>query len=152
MNLKELSKIKTKSAKRIGRGPGSGKGKTSGRGQKGQNARGKLPITHSHFEGGQRPLIKRLPYRKGKGNRKVSKKPAVVNLKAINVLPKGEIVTVESLIKFKIVEKNDAKIYGVKILGEGTLSGPYKFNIKTSKRAAEKIKKTGGEIITPKSK
>ena len=152
MNLKNLPKMKAKSAKRIGRGPGSGKGKTSGRGQKGQNARGKLPITHSHFEGGQRPLIKRLPYRKGKGNRKVSKKPIVVNLKAINILPKGEIVTVDSLIKHKIVEKNDAKTYGVKILGEGTLSAAYKFNIRTSKSAAEKIKKAGGEIQTSKLK
>ncbi len=152
MNLKDLPKQKAKSAKRIGRGPGTGKGKTSGRGQKGQNARGKLPITHSHFEGGQRPLIKRLPYRKGKGNRKVSKKPIVVNLKTINVLPKGEVVTIDSLIKYKIVDKNDAKIYGVKILGDGTLSNSYKFNIKTSKSAAEKIKKAGGEIMASKSK
>jgi len=152
VNLKDFPKLKAKGAKRIGRGPGSGKGKTSGRGQKGQNARGKLPITHSHFEGGQRPLIKRLPYRKGKGNRKVSKKPIVVNLKAINILPRGEIVTVDSLIRHKIVEKNDAEIYGVKVLGEGTISHPYKFNIKTSKSAAEKIRKAGGEIITSKSK
>src|SRR3989344_5360691 len=72
MRLETLPKITTKSAKRVGRGHGSGKGKTSGRGTKGQKARGKLPITHPHFEGGSRPLIKRLPIRRGKGNPKIS--------------------------------------------------------------------------------
>ena len=55
----KLLKITARNAKRLGRGQGSGKGKTSGRGTKGQNARGKLPITHPHFEGGQRILFKR---------------------------------------------------------------------------------------------
>ena len=151
MKMENLVKFKTKSAKRIGRGQGSGKGKTSSRGTKGQNARSKLPITHSHYEGGQRPLIKRLPYRRGKGNPKISKKPISVNIEALNTFPKSEVVTVESLIKYKIVEKNDAKHYGVKVLGVGDLNIPLTINVKVSKSAAEKIKKAGGKILTEKS-
>ena len=147
MKRNDLTKTKKKTAKRVGRGPGSGKGKTGGRGQKGQNARGKLPITHAHYEGGQRPLIKRLPYRRGKGNSKISKKPLIVNLEALNLLPKGQIVDVESLIKHGIVEKQDAGKYGVKILGDGNLSNSLTVNLPTSKSAAQKIEKAGGKII-----
>src|SRR3990167_1916214 len=114
MKIENLTKLKSKSKKRLGRGQGSGKGKTSGRGTKGQNARSKLSITHSHYEGGQRPLIKRLPYRRGKGNPRISKKPVTVSLGALDTLPKGTTVDINSLIKFKIVDKNDAQKYGVK--------------------------------------
>lgn len=148
MKMENLVKFKTKSAKRIGRGQGSGKGKTSSRGTKGQNARSKLPITHSHYEGGQRPLMKRLPYRRGKGNPKMSKKPIAVNLDALNKFAKNEVVSIDSLIKFKIIEKNEAKRYGVKVLGTGNLKSPLTINVKVSKSAAEKIKKLGGKILT----
>lgn len=141
MNLNELPKINNKSSKRIGRGPGSGKGKTGGKGTKGQNARGKIPITHSHYEGGQRPIFKRLPYKRGKGNSKISKKPITVNLKILNILPKGSIVDLESLIKFKIVDKDDAIRYGVKILGGGQLEFPLEIKLPMSKSAKQKVEK-----------
>ena len=147
MKTENLHKLKTKNSKRIGRGPGSGKGKTSGRGQKGQKARGTHPITHSHFEGGQRPLIKRLPYKRGKGNPKISKKPLCINLELLNILPKSETVNLESLIKYGLVNKDEAKRYGVKILGGGKLTVGLTVNLKTSKSAADKIAKAGGKVI-----
>ncbi|MBI3341521.1 50S ribosomal protein L15 [Candidatus Curtissbacteria bacterium] len=115
-NLNSLSKSLSPNAKRLGRGQGSGKAKTSGRGQKGQNARHKMSITHSHYEGGQRPLMKRLPYRRGKGNPKMSKKPIVIDLKK---LPKGisGTIDIESLVKAGIITKSEAKNRGVKALG-----------------------------------
>ena len=142
----KLPKIKNRSAKRIGRGPGSGKGKTSGRGTKGQNARGKLPLVHSHFEGGQRPLIKRLPYKRGKGNPKVSKKLTAVNLNELNKLIKNQVVDIDLLIKNQILKKEDAKKYGAKILGNGEIKIPLTINLPISKKAAEKIKKAGGKV------
>lgn len=146
MKLESLPKITQKRKKRIGRGQGSGKGKTGGRGTKGQNARGKLSITHSHFEGGQRPLFKRLPYKKGKGNSKISKKPLIVNLETLSILPKNTIVNLETLIKFSIVDKDDAKTYGVKILGEGKIAIPLIVKLPISKSAAQKIQKAGGKV------
>lgn len=148
MKMHNLGLIVTKNAKRVGRGPGSGRGKTAGRGTKGQKARGKLAITHSHFEGGQRPLFKRLPYKRGKGNPKISKKPLIVNLKDLNILP-ATVATVDlvTLIKFGIVIADDAKRYGVKILGEGNLSRPITINLPTSQSAAVKIEKVGGKVF-----
>jgi len=146
MKLHELkSKKQIKPKKRIGRG--GKRGTFSGRGTKGQKARSKMSIAHPHFEGGQRPLFKRLPYRRGKGNSKISKKPIIINLDAINLLPKGSTVNLESLIKHRIVAADDAEIYGVKVLGDGNLTSSYKFEVKTSKSAAKKIEKAGGQII-----
>ena len=144
-----MSAITNKKAKRVGRGPGSGKGKTAGRGTKGQNARNKLPITHPHFEGGQRSLIKRLPVRRGKGNPKISKKPLVINLEALNLLPVNiAVVDLETLIKHGIVDAYDAKSFGVKILGDGNLKKPFTISLPISKSAAAKVEKSGGKIIT----
>lgn len=148
MKLENLQTSAKKSKKRIGRGQGSGRGKTAGRGTKGQNARNKLAISHSHQEGGQRPLFKRLPYRRGKGNSKISRKPLVVNLKALDILPKTvSFVDQDTLIKFGIVSKEDAQKYGVKILGDGNLLKPLTVSLPTSKSAAEKIQKAGGKVI-----
>ena len=146
MKLENLPKTIKKNNKRVGRGPGSGKGKTAGRGTKGQKARGGLSAGHPHYEGGQRPLFKRLPYRRGKGNSKIKKKPIVVNLEALNLLPAGEKVNLESLIKFKIVDKKDAQTFGVKILGDGKLSKALTINLPISKSAAQKVQKAGGKI------
>lgn len=146
MKLSQLPKATKKSAKRVGRGIGSGRGKTAGRGTKGQKARGKLSITHPHFEGGQRSLFKRLPLRRGKGNPKISKKPIVVNLKALNILPKNSQVDIDLLVKSQIVGKDDAEKYGVKILGDGQLNIPLIINLPTSKSAAQKIQKAGGKV------
>ncbi|KKR78032.1 MAG: 50S ribosomal protein L15 [Candidatus Curtissbacteria bacterium GW2011_GWA1_40_9] len=146
MNKRQLSKVITRRAKRIGRGQGSGRGKTSGRGTKGQNARGKLSITHAHYEGGQRPLIKRLPYKRGKGNPKISKKPIIVSLDALSQFTKGQVVNIESLIKNGIIKKEDAQKYGVKILGGHKLPIALTIELPISKKAAEKIEKAGGKI------
>lgn len=141
MKLSNLPKLNKKRKKIIGRGLGSGKGKTAGKGTKGQNVRGKIPLTHSHYEGGQRPIFKRLPYKRGKGNSKISKKPIIVNLKALNILPKGTIVDSESLVKFGIVDRIDAKTFGIKILGDGQLNIPLEIKLPMSKRAREKVEK-----------
>lgn len=145
MDLSNLQKIVTKRKRRLGQGHGSGRVKTSGRGTKGQNARGRRPIS---FEGGAVSLIKRLPFRRGKGkNRSFKKKPLIINVKVLNLLPKNSTVDVKTLIENKIVEDRDVKTYGVKILGDGEISIPLKVLLPTSKNAAEKIKKAGGEVV-----
>ena len=146
MNPLALPKIKTKGAKRVGRGQSSGRGKTSGRGTKGQNARGKLPITHPHYEGGAGPLFKRLPIRRGKGHARISKKPLAINLKVLNVLPRNSQVDLETLVEARIVDANDAKAYGVKILGDGQLNRPLIIKLPTSKSAKSKLKKPEEEL------
>ena len=144
MELANLSKTKTKSKKRLGRGHGSGRGKTSGRGTKGQKARGKVKL---YFEGGALPLIKRLPFKRGKGRNKVFKKqPIIINLKFLNLLPKDSIVDLSTLVKNKFISEKDAKIYGVKILGEGDINIPLTIKIPVSKSAIKKIEKAGGKI------
>ena len=144
MELSKLQKITDKRLKRVGRGHGSGRSKTSGRGTKGQKARRDIPL---HFEGGALPLIKRLPFLKGKGkNFKISTKPLVINIKYLNLLPKDSIVNLDSLVKYKIVKEDDAKRYGVKILGDGELSHPLTIKLPISKSAAKKVIKAKGII------
>ena len=144
MALNKLKKIKKSEKKRLGRGYGSGRGKTAGRGTKGQKARGKISLS---FEGGALPLIKRLPFRRGKGKNKIFRKRSmIVNIKALNLLKKNSIVDIETLIKNKIVDEKDAKMYGVKILGEGELRIPLTVKLPISKGAASKIKKAGGHV------
>lgn len=144
MDLNKLPKIKEKSKKRLGQGHGSGRVKTSGRGTKGQKSRGKVP---QRFEGGALPLTKRLPYLRGKGrNKRFFKKSLVVNVKYLNNLPKNQVVDIESLIKFKIVKEDDAKKFGVKILGDGKVDNPLIIKVPISKSAAKKIEKAGGKI------
>src|SRR3989344_6728789 len=122
MNLNKLEKITSRGKKRLGQGHGSGREKTSGRGTKGQKARGKIPLM---FEGGALPLIKRLPFRRGKERNKVfAKKPVVINVQALNLLPKNATVDTAMLVSRHIVDAQDAKIYGIKILGDGMLSIP----------------------------
>ena len=144
MALNKLKKIKKSGKKRLGQGHGSGRGKTAGRGTKGQKAKGKISLS---FEGGALPLIKRLPFRRGKGKNKVfKKKPLVVNIKVLNLLKKDSIVDIETLIKNRIVDEKDAKMYGVKILGEGDLKIPLTIKLPISKGAGSKIKKAGGKV------
>lgn len=145
MKLSNLSKIKNKSRRRVGRGFGSGRGKTGGRGTRGQKARNKIPLS---FEGGALPLIKRLPFRRGKGRNKVfKKKPVIVNIKALNLLKKNSIVDLKVLIDNNIVDQNDAKNYGVKILGDGEIKIPLTIKLPISKNAVKKIEKAGGKIM-----
>lgn len=147
MKLSTLPKLITKKAKRLGRGEGSGRGKTSGRGTKGQKARGTV---RSGFEGGQLPLIKRLPLYRGRGrNKGFSRHQLVINLKALNVFPPKTEITRETLVAYKFFKKDDAKDLRIKILGDGELKHPLTVRLPTSKSAARKIEKAGGKVISP---
>lgn len=140
--MNNLPKITTKRMKRLGQGHGSGRGKTSGRGTKGQNARSNRALS---FEGGALPLIKRFPFRRGKG-RNVSLKPTpiVVNIKVLNLLPAKSVVDIETLIKHNIVTSSDAKKLGVKILGDGELKHALTVKLPISNSARAKVEKAGG--------
>jgi len=140
MNLHELRPAEgsTSARKRVGRGSGSGIGKTAGYGHKGQKARS--GSKKNGFEGGQMPLPRRLPKR-GFTNRN-SKDIVAINLSALEVFENGETVTVETLLEKGIV-KNPKD--GVKILGNGEFTK--KLDVKAnafSASAKEKIEALGG--------
>ncbi|MBI3984874.1 MAG: 50S ribosomal protein L15 [Candidatus Levybacteria bacterium] len=144
MNLNNLTSIKTKGKRRLGQGHGSGRVKTSGRGTKGQKARNKVKLS---FEGGALPLIKRLPFRRGKDkNHSYKNTPLIINIKALELLKAGSIVDIKSLVSNKIVSEKDANEYGVKILGDGKITKAYTIKLPISKSGAEKIKKAGGSV------
>lgn len=127
--------------KRVGRGTGSGHGKTSGRGEKGQKARSGAHI-HPWFEGGQLPLHRRVPKR-GFTN-KFRKVYATVNLKDLERFESGTKVTPGLLQERRIVK--DLKV-GLKVLAEGVLSKPLSVAAhKFSKRSIEKILASGGMV------
>ena len=131
--------------KRVGRGTGSGHGKTSGRGEKGQKARSGAHI-HPWFEGGQLPLHRRVPKR-GFTN-KFRKAYATVNLKDLERFEPGTKVTPGLLQERRIVKDLKA---GLKVLAEGVLSKPLSVAAhKFSKRSIEKILASGGlvEVIS----
>ena len=143
--LNSTSQVKIKKI-RVGRGIGSGKGKTSGRGVKGQKSRSGVAI--KSFEGGQMPLYRRLPKR---GFNPISRENiAILNLEKIqsyidkkNINP-NEVLNSSSLKKLKLINKNSTKL---KILGTGELKD--KINIEAdlaSKSAIEKLEKIGGSI------
>ena len=144
-SLNSTSSVKIKKI-RVGRGIGSGKGKTSGRGIKGQKSRSGVAI--KSFEGGQMPLYRRLPKR---GFNPISRENiAILNLEKIqsyidkkNINP-NEVLNSSSLKKLKLINKNSTKL---KILGTGELKD--KINIEAdlaSKSAIEKLEKIGGSI------
>ena len=127
--------------KRVGRGTGSGHGKTSGRGEKGQKARSGAHI-HPWFEGGQLPLHRRVPKR-GFTNR-FRKVYATVNLKDLERFEPGTKVTPGLLQERRLVKDLKA---GLKVLAEGALSKPLSVAAhKFSKRSIEKILASGGMI------
>ena len=143
MKLHELEKNigATHAKKRVGRGPGSGLGKTSGRGQKGQKARSGASI-NPVFEGGQLPLYRRIPKR-GFSNAKFKTRYAVINLGQLNVFEDGTVVT-PALLKDTGIIKN--QLDGIKVLGTGKLEK--KITIQASKfsvSAEEKIKEAGSK-------
>ncbi len=139
MNLSQLPKIVKRSAKRLGRGIGSGKGgHTSSRGQKGQKSREKIPI---NFEGmkTKKSLIKKLPFLRGKSKFKSwADKPYVINLKDLADWPVKAEVTVENLVKAKIVPVTALQT-GVKLLGVGKLKEKLIISIPTSKSASKLV-------------
>ena len=145
INLNNRTKI-NKSKIRVGRGIGSGKGKTSGRGVKGQKSRSGVAI--KSFEGGQMPLYRRLPKRGF--NPILRKKIAILNLDKIQSfidkknLKSNDIINSELLKKLRLINKNSMKL---KILGSGNIKD--KVNIEAdlaSKSAVEKLEKIGGSI------
>lgn len=145
VNLSDLPATTTKTKKRLGRGYGSGKGgHTVGRGAKGAKARGKTPIW---FEGGQLPLIRRLPFRRGKGKfSPLGKGPVIINLRQLNRFTPHTVITLDSLITAGLVTADLGKTLGVKILGDGDLKVPLTLTLPTSATAAAKIKAAGGKI------
>jgi large subunit ribosomal protein L15 len=147
MKLHELEKNigATHSKKRVGRGSGSGLGKTSGKGQKGQKARSGASI-NPVFEGGQLPLYRRIPKR-GFSNAKFKIEYAVINLEDLNAFEDGTVVTPALLSETGMVKQ---QLSGIKVLGNGNLEK--KLTIKAhkfSKSALEKINESGStaEVI-----
>ena len=141
MKLHEMTSTEArKSRNRVGRGPGSGNGKTSGRGQKGQKARSGGGVRLG-FEGGQTPLARRLPKR---GFTNFNRKEyAIVNVASLNGFEDGTEVTPELLIEWGLVKK---ELDGIKILGEGELEK--KLSVKAnkfSKSAIATIEQAGGK-------
>ena len=141
MKLNELE-ASTKARKRIGRGPGSGNGKTSGKGHKGQNARSGGGVRPG-FEGGQLPLYRRLSKR-GFNNYNFQTTYATVNVGDLEKFEEGTVVTKELLIEVGLVKK---ELDGIKILGNGELTK--KLTVKANKfssTAKTKIENVGGTI------
>jgi len=132
--------------KRLGIGESSGHGKTSGKGHKGQKARSGGSIRLG-FEGGQMPLIRRLPKR-GFNNAAFHKQYAIVNVSDLNQFKSGSVVNEKSLRDAKLVRGHP---YGIKILGDGELKHGLTIEVeKVSVSAREKIEKGGGSISKPK--
>ena len=143
MNLHELKPVEgaRHAKKRVGRGTGSGNGKTSGKGHKGQNSRSGGGVRPG-FEGGQTPLFNRLPKR---GFTNVNRKEyAVVNIEELNRFAAESIVTIDSLREAGLVKK---EYNGLKILGNGQLN--VKLTVKANKfsKSAEKSIVDAGGII-----
>jgi large subunit ribosomal protein L15 len=145
MKLHELAPApnSTPKAKRLGRGIGSGLGKTSGKGTKGQNSRSGGGVRLG-FEGGQMPLIRRLPKR-GFNNTKFDKEYNVVNVEDLNVFDNDTVVTVELLKEKNIINK--IAPYGLKVLGNGNIEKSLTVKArKFSETAVQKITKAGGKV------
>lgn len=143
MKLQELRPAdgSRKSPKRVGRGTGSGLGKTSARGQKGQKSRSGGGVRPG-FEGGQMPLARRLPKR---GFTNIfAKEYAVINVSALNALEDGAVVDVQMLLDKNIIKKEQD---GLKVLGNGELTKKLTVKAKKfTKTAEQKIADAGGSI------
>lgn len=142
MKIHELTPApdSNKDVKRVGRGHGSGNGKTAGKGHKGQNARSGGGVRIG-FEGGQMPLARRIPKRGF--NNIFATKYSTVNVSDLNKFEKGTVVDTELLVASGLVKKvND----GVKVLGNGELNVNLTVKAaKFSQSAIEKIEKAGGK-------
>lgn len=144
MNIQSLSPApnSTFSTKRVGRGTGSGHGKTSGKGHKGQNARSGGGVRPG-FEGGQMPLIRRIPKH---GFTNVWKKEyTVINVSALNKLEPNTIVTAEMLKAQGLISKIEK--FGLKVIGNGEITIPLTVRAnKFSESAIQKIQAAGGSV------
>lgn len=142
MKLHELSPVEgsKKSVKRIGRGHGSGQGKTAGKGHKGQKARAGRGIRPG-FEGGQMPLQRRIPKRGF--NNIFAKEIVAINVSALNKFEDGAVVDTDALVATGLVKNS---FDGVKILGNGNVTKKLEVKVAAfSASAKEKIEQAGGK-------
>lgn len=128
----------TKATKRVGRGPGSGLGKTSGKGQKGQKSRSGVSIK-PWFEGGQSPLYRRVPKR-GFNNARFTTRYAIINLSDLNRFEDGAVVDLAALKEAGIVKK---ELSGLKVLGNGNLEK--KVTVKANRFSSAAVTKIEGQ-------
>lgn len=145
MNLSSLPKIVKKSLRRVGRGHGSGRVKTAGRGTKGQKARGTISLK---FAGSslQASWLKRLPLGRGKGKNKSHTEEVVsVDVKFLNSLKNNSEVTLEALKKARLVK---SRTRFVKILGNGKLDVALTVKLPVSEGAKKQIEKAGGSVVS----
>jgi large subunit ribosomal protein L15 len=141
LNTLKPAKGSVRQRKRVGRGPGSGLGKTSGRGEKGQKSRSGFSQKPG-FEGGQMPLHRRVPKR-GFSNFRFRKEFAAINLERLEVFDAGTIVTPDVLLKRGMIKK---LLDGVKILAKGNLTKALTVRAhKFSAKAQERIVGLGGK-------
>ena len=146
MKLNELNNKSSRSKKRLGRGIGSSKGKTSGRGHKGQKSRSGVAI--KSFEGGQMPLYRRLPKR---GFRSIkNKRIALINLSRIQEIINKNKISLNTKINLQNLQKSNLinnKYKKLKLLGSGDIKEKFDFEVDfISKSAKEKIEKSGGKV------
>lgn len=143
MKLSELSPPKgaRKAVKRLGRGPGSGHGKTAGRGTKGQKARSGGNVRPG-YEGGQMPLQRRLPKR---GFTNIFKKEfVIVNIRDLERFEKGSVVDKAALVEAGLLKRDSDS---VKLLGQGTIAYPLVLKVDCcSKSARAKLEAVGGQV------
>ena len=144
MRLENLPKSKeTKVSKRVGRGPGSGMGKTATRGENGQKSRSGASIP-AWFQGGQTPLHRRIPMR-GFNNKNFAKRYACVNVGDLEAFEANAVIDQELLYQTRFIGKRSE--YGLKVLGNGEITKPLTIRCaKATKQAREKIEKVGGKI------
>ena len=146
MELNTLTSKNYKSRKRLGRGIGSTKGKTSGRGHKGQKSRSGVAI--KSFEGGQMPLYRRLPKRGFKNIR--NNKIALINISKIQQIFKDKKVLPDSKLNLSILQKSkliNKKYKKLKLLGSGDIKEKFDIEVNfASNSAKEKIEKIGGKV------
>ena len=143
MYIQELKSAEgaTKAPKRVGRGIGSGTGKTSTRGHKGQWARSGGGV-RPNFEGGQMPRTRRIPKR-GFNNKRFAHEYSVINISALNVFENGTVVNAETLVSKGII--GSIAPYGLKVMGDGKLEKKLTVQAaKFTKTAKEAIEKAGG--------
>lgn len=143
MKLHQLMKTVKKPNKRLGRGIGSGRGKTSGRGTKGQKARGKVS---AGFIGGTLPLYKKLPFKRGIGNSKKSAKLLPIKLSKLSGLKAGTEVDLQSLVENRIVSAKEVK-KGIKIMADGELKVALTIKLPISASAAKEVERAGGKVV-----
>jgi len=146
MKLNELKNKSSRSKKRLGRGIGSSKGKTSGRGHKGQKSRSGVAI--KSFEGGQMPLYRRLPKRGFK--RIKNKRIALINLSRIQEIINKNKISLNTKINLQNLQKSNLinnKYKKLKLLGSGDIKEKFDFEVDfISESAKEKIEKSGGKV------